>query len=60
MYLKKNVGSVDQVIRIFMGIGLVAAPVLFHWSPWATAVVAAFGGSMILEGPLNIDLYLTF
>lgn len=52
LYIQKNVGAVDQAIRIVLGVSLIAAPVFFHWSPWTTALLAAIGGSQIVEGTM--------
>ena len=50
LYLKKNVGTVDQVIRLTLGVVLVAIPVIFQFPPWTIAILAAIGGAMIVEG----------
>lgn len=53
LYLKKNIGSVDQAIRLTLGSALVVIPALFRWSPWTIALLAAFGGAQIIEGFTN-------
>lgn len=50
LYIKKNIGPVDQVIRLTLGTALVLIPAFFQWSPWTIAVLAAVGGSQIIEG----------
>ncbi len=50
LYLKKNVGPVDQVVRIILGAALIAVPALLNWSTWTIVVLAAFGGAQIIEG----------
>lgn len=50
LYLKKNVGSMGQVIRIVLGALLIIAPVLLNWSLWSIAILAAIGGAQVLEG----------
>lgn len=52
LYIRKNVGAVDQAIRIVLGISLITAPVFLHWSSWTTAILAAIGGSQIVEGAM--------
>ncbi|MHB1420781.1 MAG: YgaP family membrane protein [Bacillota bacterium] len=49
LYLKKNVGTVDKVIRMVLGAGLITLPALLGSSAWTIAILAAFGGSLILE-----------
>lgn len=50
LYLKKNIGSIDQVIRLTLGAALVVIPTIFQWPPWSIAVLAAIGGAQIIEG----------
>ncbi len=50
LYLEKNIGPLDRVIRLTLGAALVIAPALFGWSPWTIAISAAIGGSQIIEG----------
>jgi hypothetical protein len=50
LYIRKNVGSIDQAIRIMLGAILIVLPVLFRWPPWTIAALAAIGGSQIIEG----------
>ncbi len=50
LYLKKNVGPIDRVVRVIVGIALVSAPVYLRWSPGASAISAALGGVMAFEG----------
>lgn len=50
LYLKKNVGPLDQAVRLTLGAALVVIPALFHWPLWAIAGLAAIGGAQILEG----------
>ncbi len=50
LYIRKNVGPTDQIIRIILGGALIIIPPLFQWPPWGIAVLAALGGSTILEG----------
>jgi hypothetical protein len=52
LYIKKNVGPIDQFIRITLGAALIAIPPLFQWSPWTIAFLAAFGGAQIIEGAI--------
>ncbi len=49
-YLKKNVGTTDQFIRLTLGVVLVAIPVILQFPPWTIAILAAIGGALILEG----------
>jgi len=44
------VGTVDQVIRLTLGIALVIIPVIYQSPPWVIAILAAIGGSQIIEG----------
>ncbi|ACB86373.1 YgaP-like transmembrane domain [Natranaerobius thermophilus] len=53
MYIQKNVGFYDRIIRIVIGIGLIVVPVLFGFPGWLIALLAALGGSNILEGVLG-------
>lgn len=48
--LQKNVGPIDRVIRVMVGTALIAAPVLLNRSSWTNSILAALGGSTILEG----------
>ncbi|MFS8535132.1 MAG: DUF2892 domain-containing protein [Limnochordales bacterium] len=48
--LVQNVGGVDRVIRIILGIVLVILPPVLGWSPWVTALVAAVGGIVFFQG----------
>jgi len=50
LYLEKNIGPIDRVIRLTLGVALVILPALFGWLPWAIAILAAIGGSQIIEG----------
>jgi len=50
LYIKRNVGPVDQMVRIMLGGALIVLPALFQRSPWTIAVLAAFGGSQVTEG----------
>ena len=50
LYLKKNVGPVDQIVRIILGAALTAVPALLNWPTWTIAVLAGFGGAQIIEG----------
>ena len=50
LYLKKNVGSTDQAIRLILGALLVIIPALLRWSPWSISLLAALGGVQIIEG----------
>ena len=50
LYLEKNVGTTDRVIRLVLGIALVTVPVIYEFSPWAIAILAAIGGTQIIEG----------
>jgi len=47
--LVQNVGGVDRVIRIILGIVLVILPPVLGWSPWVT-LVAAVGGIVFFQG----------
>ncbi|KAF1084435.1 hypothetical protein SPSYN_02212 [Sporotomaculum syntrophicum] len=47
--IKKNVGPIDQSVRLTLGSALVVLPALYHWPPWAIAVLATIGGAQILE-----------
>ncbi|MGI6169818.1 MAG: YgaP family membrane protein [Christensenellales bacterium] len=53
LYLKKNIGSVDQAIRLMLGAALVIIPALFQWPTWIIALLAAFGGAQIIEGIIS-------
>jgi len=48
--LKQNVGDVDRVIRIVVGLVLIVVPPLVGWSAWAVAITAALGGMAIVQG----------
>lgn len=48
--LRKNVGTVDRVIRLVLGAALIVLPALLLWAPWAVALLAAAGGALALEG----------
>lgn len=50
LYIKKNVGPIDQFIRLILGTALIVLPTLFQWPSWTIAVLAAIGGSQIVEG----------
>ncbi|WP_148133375.1 YgaP family membrane protein [Candidatus Formimonas warabiya] len=49
-YLRRNVGYIDQIVRLVMGAALIVIPVLYKWPSWTVAILAAVGGSTILEG----------
>lgn len=46
----KNVGPIDRTVRIILGLSLIIVPAFYQWSPWTIAILAAFGGSQIVEG----------
>ena len=48
--LKQNVGDVDRVVRIVVGLVLIVVPPLVGWSAWAVAIAAALGGMSIVQG----------
>ncbi|OUN01587.1 MAG: hypothetical protein BAA04_01115 [Firmicutes bacterium ZCTH02-B6] len=48
--LVQNVGGIDRVLRIVLGIVLVILPPWLGWSPWAAAIVAAVGGIVFFQG----------
>lgn len=48
--VRRNVGSVDRVIRIVAGIALIVTPALFGWSLWTAVILAAIGGAQVLQG----------
>ena len=50
VFYQKNVGYVDQGIRITLGIGLVLWQMVAPINPWVAVLVAAFGGLLIIEG----------
>ncbi|MTI85142.1 MAG: DUF2892 domain-containing protein [Firmicutes bacterium] len=50
LYIQKNVGPVDQGVRIILGITLIVLPANLQWPAWTIAVLAAIGGSQIIEG----------
>lgn len=50
LYLKKNVGALDRIIRITLGAAMVALPAIFQLPGWSIAVLAAIGGVQIYEG----------
>ncbi len=49
-YLKKNVGPLDQAIRLTLGTALVVISAFLQWPAWAIAFLAAIGGTQIIEG----------
>lgn len=53
LYLRKNIGPTDRVVRVVLGVVLILAPIYFHWSLGITAVLAAIGGAQILEGLIS-------
>lgn len=50
IYYKKNVGYVDQGVRITLGAGLVLWQMIAPINAWSTLLVSAFGGLLIIEG----------
>ena len=50
LYIQKNVGPIDQGVRIILGTTLIILPTIFQWPTWTIAVLAAIGGSQIIEG----------
>lgn len=50
LYIEKNVGPIDQGVRIILGTSLIILPAAFKWPAWEIAVLAAIGGSSIIEG----------
>ena len=50
VYYKKNVGYVDQGVRITLGAGLVLWQMFSPINAWAAVLVSGFGGLMIIEG----------
>jgi hypothetical protein len=50
LYIRKNVGPVDQFIRLVLGFALVILPAYFGASTWIIAILAAIGGAQIIEG----------
>jgi hypothetical protein len=47
---RKNVGYVDQRIRVGLGIALVVWQMIAPINPWAAVLVSAVGGLLIVEG----------
>ncbi len=50
LYIQKNVGPIDQGVRIILGTTLIILPTTFQWPAWTIAVLGAIGGSQIIEG----------
>jgi len=50
LYIQRNVGPIDRVVRIMLGATLIVLPAFFQRSPWTIAVLAAIGGSQVFEG----------
>ena len=48
--LEKNVGRTDSVIRLVIGILLIVVPISMNLAPLWVGILAALGGSTILEG----------
>ncbi len=48
--LRQNVGTIDRIIRIILGLALVTVPPVIPLAPWLIALLAAFGGTQIIEG----------
>ncbi len=48
-----NIGNAERVLRGLVGIVFIVVPALLNWSPWAIAILAAAGGSMLLEGSIG-------
>lgn len=48
--VQKNVGPTDRKIRLAVGVGLIALPLLTDTSPLAAAVLGAIGGTEIATG----------
>ena len=51
--LVQNVGGIDRVIRIVLGLVLVILPPVLGWAPWVTAIVAAVGGIVLFQGAVR-------
>jgi hypothetical protein len=49
LFLKKNTGPLDRAIRAAVGSALILWPAYRHWSIWAVALLAALGGSFVVE-----------
>lgn len=47
--LRKNTGNVDRVIRGILAAMLILWPPLAGWAPWIVALLAAFGGGLVVE-----------
>ena len=52
LYLKKNIGTTDQVIRLIIGSTLIVVPALSKKPSWLIATLAAIGGSQIVESTI--------
>lgn len=50
LYLKKNIGPIDRAFRLTAGTAMVIIPLIYRWPPRMIALLAAIGGSTILEG----------
>lgn len=60
MYLKKNVGPINQIIRITLGILLILAAVTFQWAP-IIAILAGIGAEQRFSKDLLLtDWFLTY
>jgi len=48
--LVKNVGPVDRVVRVGLGLVLIGLGALTGWGPWARSAAAALGGLQVFVG----------
>ncbi|HLT57612.1 MAG: DUF2892 domain-containing protein [Limnochordales bacterium] len=48
--LVQNVGGIDRILRLVLGIVLIILPPVLGWSPWVSAIVAAVGGIVFFQG----------
>ncbi|OWZ82757.1 hypothetical protein CDO51_12300 [Natranaerobius trueperi] len=50
IYIEKNVGHIDRIIRSILGLLLIIAPVIIDIPVWVAVILAGIGGANIIEG----------
>ncbi len=48
--LAPNIDKAERVLRCLIGLILIVIPAVLNWPSWAIAILAAVGGSMLIEG----------
>jgi len=51
--MKRNVGKKEGIVRILVGLGLLALPPMLHFPVWATAITYGIGLVALLTGILR-------